>query len=59
MPDRSLQSIIERLFEILVEANVKAEDDLPDLRMRTPAAGNVIGMRNHIAPGYWVTNTAG
>ncbi|MCC6945189.1 MAG: DUF86 domain-containing protein [Thermomicrobiales bacterium] len=53
MADRSLQLIIERLFEIMGEATSKAEDDLPDLRTRIPEAGEVIGMRNRIAHGYW------
>jgi uncharacterized protein with HEPN domain len=52
LEDRSLELILERLFEIVGEAISKAEDEYPELRARIPDVGDIIGMRNRIAHGY-------
>lgn len=51
--DRSLQLILERLYEIVGEALNQAEESDPTLRRRVPEVGDIIGMRNRIAHGYW------
>ncbi len=51
--DRSLQLILERLYEIVGEALNQAEESDPTLRQRVPEVGDIIGMRNRIAHGYW------
>lgn len=51
--NRELQLIFEQLFEILGEALSKADRLDPNLRERLSEAGDVIGMRNGIAHGYY------
>ena len=51
--DRSLQLILERLYEIVGEALNQAEEADPTLREHVPEMGDIIGMRNRIAHGYW------
>jgi uncharacterized protein with HEPN domain len=56
LTDRSLQLILERLFEIVGEAISKADDNDPTLRQALPDVGDIVGTRNRIAHGYWEVN---
>jgi uncharacterized protein with HEPN domain len=53
LTDRSLQLILERLFEIVGEAISKADANDPSLREVLPDVRDIVGTRNRIAHGYW------
>ena len=54
--DELLQSAVERQFEIIGEALRTADQHDPVFRTRVPETGDIIGMRNSIAHGYFAVD---